>query len=171
MDKSEGAAVSDAMLTLRLADAGDALDILHWRNDSHTRLMSRSSAVIEEDHHRAWFARALKDPGRILLLGTDAAQKIGMVRFDRHGAVQWEINIIIAPEVRGQGLGRHLLSMAIAHFFSLNPEASLLAEVKEDNAASHRLFASLGFAREAPDGDETVRYRLRPYRLRPKKNN
>ena len=148
------------MFALRLAQAGDVLDILHWRNDAHTRLMSRSGTVIEEDEHRAWFARVLEDPDRLLLVGTHAGRKIGMVRFDRHAPAQWEVNIVMAPEVRGQGFGKRLLATAIEHFFSLNLEASLVAEVKGANTASHRLFCSLGFARDTDDCGEFVRYTL-----------
>ena len=147
------------MLTLRAAQPSDVLDILRWRNDAHTRLMSRNGTVIEEDQHRAWFARVLRDPDHLLLLGTHEDRKVGMVRFDRSHSGEWEVNIVLAPELRGQRLGEELLGMAIQRFFSLHPESSLLAEIKRYNRSSHRLFCALGFVRET-DGHELMRYTL-----------
>ena len=82
-----------------------------------------------------------------------------MVRFDRFFPAQWEVSIVLAPELRGQRFGEELLTMAIQHFVSLHPEASLVAEIKRNNTASCRLFCALGFVREADDC-ELARYTL-----------
>ena len=146
-------------LTLRLAEPDDVLDILHWRNDTETRAVSRNVEVIDEQQHRVWFTRVLGDPDHILLLGSHADKKAGMVRFDRFFPAQWEVSIVLAPELRGQRFGEELLTMAIQHFVSLHPEASLVAEIKRNNTASCRLFCALGFVREADDC-ELARYTL-----------
>jgi RimJ/RimL family protein N-acetyltransferase len=123
--------------------------------------MSRNGAVIDEEQHKAWFSRALKDPWRILVIGTNLSKKFGMVRFDRNHEKLWQTNIVIAPEWRGRGMGRRFLEMAMKYFFSKHPEASLLAEIKTCNAASRRVFCSLGFVCEE-DAGELLRFLLQP---------
>lgn len=113
--------------------------------------------MIEEGEHRRWFDHAVRDPNRLLLLGTDSDKKVGMVRFERSRPEQWEVSIVVAPELRGRKLSFELLGKAVQYFFSLHPEASLLAEIKRYNTASHQLFSSSGFVRE-PDDCELVRY-------------
>jgi RimJ/RimL family protein N-acetyltransferase len=149
------------MLDIRLARSDDALEILRWRNDADTRFMSRNGAVIGEEQHKVWFSRALKDSGRILLIGIHLNKKVGMVRFDRNREKLWETNIVIAPEFRGRGLARLFLDMALKYFFSEHPEASLLAEIKRCNATSQRLFFSLGFVCDVDNG-ELLRFLLCP---------
>jgi RimJ/RimL family protein N-acetyltransferase len=123
--------------------------------------MSRCSAVIDEEQHKAWFSKALQDPWRILLIGTYQNRMVGMIRFDRNHGKLWETNIVIAPESRGRGLGKLFLEMALKYFFSKHPEASLLAEIKRCNTASQRLFCSLGFVC-CEDAGELLRFLLHP---------
>lgn len=146
---------------IRLARPDDALEILRWRNDAETRFMSRNGAVIDEKQHKAWFSRALKNPGRMLLIGIHSNKRVGIVRFDRNREKLWETNIVIAPEFRGRGLARLFLDMALKYFFSEYPEASVLAEIKRCNAKSQRLFFSFGFVCDVDNG-ELLRFLLRP---------
>ncbi|HXQ45093.1 MAG TPA: pseudaminic acid synthase [Caulobacteraceae bacterium] len=138
-------------MIVRRATHDDALDVLAWRNDPTTRAMSRDTRVIEEAEHAAWFERALGDPLRLLLIGEDGADKVGMVRIDR-GETS-EISININPRLRGQGRGATLLAKALACF-----DGPLLAEVKHGNVASKRLFAKAGFVLIG-DQDGMLRYR------------
>lgn len=132
-------------MLIRLADRQDAQYILRWRNDPQTRAMSRNDAQIDECAHNAWFERVLGNRDRLLLVGI-TNRPIGMVRFDRqNGTTSWEISIALAPEERGNGTGRFLLNLALAQFFATHPKATLLAEIKQHNVASRRLFESLDF--------------------------
>ena len=146
-------------LRVRQARPEDAMEILRWRNDPETRSMSRRSAVIDEKQHKAWFSKALRDPSRILLVGTCQNRMVGMVRFDRNRGELWETNIVMAPESRGKGLGTLLLDTGLKHLFSMHPEASLLAEIKKCNTASRRLFFSLGFVC-CEDAGELLHFQL-----------
>ena len=143
---------SPATLTLRLATQDDVLDILHWRNETLTRSMCRNTAFIEELEHRKWFSKVLNDPKRLLLIGIYEEQKVGMVRFDRCNEEQWEVNIIVNPEVRGQGLGRHLLELALERLKNNYAPTSVLAVVNLNNKPSLRLFHALGFTQKSDNG-------------------
>ena len=140
-------------MLIRLAELKDAQDILSWRNDSLTRAMSRNDELIDEQGHEAWFERVLKNRQIILLVGV-IDRPIGMVRFDRVNRTKnWEISVALASKERGKGLGRQLLNLALSHFFDIVPEVVLLAEIKQINDVSRRLFESVGFQHESSDGE------------------
>lgn len=146
-------------MKIRSASPEDVEDILRWRNDPHARAMSRNGKLIDEGGHREWFARALADHGKILLIGVLSDRKIGMVRFDRHGTSDWEVSIVLAPEERAKKLGKPLLRSALDFFRSSCPEAAVTAEIKRHNFASLQLFKSVGFAEKSADG-EMLRFSL-----------
>lgn len=125
-------------LIVRHANETDALDILAWRNDPHTRAMSRNQDEIDTESHLAWFGKALHDPQRIFLIGEIAGEKIGMVRFDRGG--ETEVSINLNPAYRSRGLSRALLTKALTFV-----DDDIWAEVNEENSASRRLFERAGF--------------------------
>lgn len=147
-----------ALLSLRLANIEDTQDILRWRNDPLTRAMSRNNDIIEDTQHRIWFNQALQDSKRLFLVGMYAEKKIGMVRFDQQQLKRWEINICLAPEARGKGMGKLILKSALLHFLSQYPEASIIADIKKINLASLRLFESMGFVNNAIVDDITMQY-------------
>jgi len=130
-----------APMIVRRATAEDALDVLAWRNDPLARAMSRTQDLVEEAGHVAWFSKAINDPRRTVLIGEVDDQKIGMVRFD-HGDGT-EVSININPPFRGRGLGYQLLSDALAYV-----SGPIIAEIKEENLASLRLFERAGFVFE-----------------------
>lgn len=139
-------------LHLRRATMDDALEVLRWRNDPHTRAMSRDNSAVERQAHLDWFARAVESPDRLLLIGEAAARPVGMVRFDRDGEA-WEVSINVAPDARGRGHGAGLLAAGLEAFAGLHPAAHIHAVIKRENAASLRLFEGLGFRPSGADGD------------------
>lgn len=125
-------------MVLRKATEADALDILAWRNDPHTRAMSRNQDEVDTASHIAWFGKALVDPRRTFLIGEVDDEKIGMVRFDRGD--ETEVSIHLNPAYRSQGLSYPLLMEALTFV-----AGDVWAEIKEENAASLRLFERAGF--------------------------
>jgi RimJ/RimL family protein N-acetyltransferase len=144
-------------MIVRRATAGDALDVLAWRNDATTRAMSRISDVVDEAAHLAWFGHALEDHARVLLIGEEGGAKVGMVRID--WGAESEISININPAFRGRGRGGALLAKALAYI-----EGAVLAEIKPENVASQRLFERAGFVRSG-EHDGMLRY-VKPGRPR-----
>jgi RimJ/RimL family protein N-acetyltransferase len=133
-------------VTLRKATPDDASDLLAWRNDPLTRAMSRSSDAVEAADHARWFQHALQDADCTLLIGEDDGRKIGMVRLSR--GEETEVSINLNPAVRGRGLSRALLTLALAQ-----ESGALLAVIKPENLASIRLFEGAGFVlKETQDG-------------------
>jgi L-amino acid N-acyltransferase YncA len=134
------------MILLRRATEADAMDVWAWRQDPITRTMSRNQDDVPVAEHLAWFATALADPRRTLLIGEAEGVKVGMVRFDR-GQIT-EVSINVNPAQRSQGHGRNLLSEAMTWV-----KGEVWAEIKEDNLTSRRLFEGVGFEfRHVRDG-------------------
>jgi RimJ/RimL family protein N-acetyltransferase len=134
-------------MRLRRATMDDALDVLAWRNDPLAVAMSKTPGAIGQETHLAWFARAIRNEDRVLLVAMGADQKLGMVRFDRTGEA-WLVSITIAPEQRGKGFSVGILQQAITWFRADHGHQTLLAEIKEDNAPSLKLFERCGFKKQ-----------------------
>lgn len=132
---------------IRPADAPDAEPLWRWRNDPATRQFAFSQEAVDWDKHQNWFAAALDNPDRTILVACDTdGQRLGMVRFDmdeKTGQALTSINL--APSARGKQLSVPILSAAIEYF--LGPrKLELIAEIKPDNTASLKCFQSCGFA-------------------------
>jgi L-amino acid N-acyltransferase YncA len=142
------AARAHPTLALRKACAADAIDILAWRNDPVTRAMSRNTGVIGCDDHLQWFAAALQDPARLLLIAMAGEAKVGMARFDELAPRVWEVSINLNPACRGQGLSHAVLSGALQAITERHAER-IMAEIKPTNAVSRHLFEAHGFRKVA----------------------
>lgn len=125
-------------MIVRRATKDDAVDVWKWRQDAHTRAMSRSQDEVPLEAHMGWFAAALADPGRTLLIGEADGCKVGMVRLDRGEVV--EVSINVNPDQRGRGHGQALLLGALE-----GVAEDVWAEIREDNVASQRIFERAGF--------------------------
>ena len=134
-------------MEIRRATMKDALDVLAWRNDPHTIAMSRTPGIVDQATHLAWFAKAIADQDRIILIATEDGRRLGMVRFDRSDGA-WLVSINLAPEARGKGYGRAVLTEAMAVLRASNGPCRLSAEIKGNNAPSLRLFERCGFVQQ-----------------------
>jgi RimJ/RimL family protein N-acetyltransferase len=141
-------------MKLRAATEDDCLDLWRWRNDPVTRAMSRTADEVELAAHTAWCRGALRNPKITLLIGETSEGKVGMVRFD-HGP-EPEVSINLNPDFRGKGLSHALLDQALAQVGGV-----VFAEIKDENAASRRLFERAGFHRIGGGGG-LGRYRRDP---------
>ncbi len=149
---SVGDAAASKTLTVRDASMGDCLQLLRWRNDPATRAVSRTTEAIGLDAHAPWLERTLERHDRELFIAQVKGRPVGMVRFDADGSA-WEVSINLAPETRGRGFARKVLSEAEALFFRRHPGSSVMAFVRAENAPSMRLFDRAGY-RPCPDRNE-----------------
>lgn len=141
-------------LAIRRATEADARRVWEWRNDPLSRAASRTTKAIAWEDHARWFPQALET--RVILIGEQDGEAIGMVRFDPDDG-GWRVSINLAPEHRGKALGQSLLTLAMAQV-----EGTLLAEVREGNAASERLFDACGFIRDGGEDGFVSFRRERP---------
>ncbi len=143
------------MRTLRLRPAGpeDAALLLGWANapDSLAAKMQTTSPI-PLSTHVDWLARRLADPEARIRIVFDGDTAIGQVRLEpRDGAL--EIDVYVIPGQRGRGVARQALSLV---FSEIGAGALFRARARSANAASRRLFASLGFNEAIVQADHIV---------------
>jgi len=154
-------------MVARPATLEDSRQLWQWRNDPVTRAGSRSSAEVSWDDHLRWFTASLTRADRVLLVVEDPAGPVGTVRWDLvrerdgepGGSHEWEVSITVAPERRGQNLGRPLLragEVALAEKTSGVTRSggtevhAYLAVVRIDNQSSMRLFETSAYLPDLP---------------------
>ncbi|MDD3660831.1 MAG: GNAT family N-acetyltransferase [Lachnospiraceae bacterium] len=132
---------------LRRATPEDEEVLLIWKNDPITRENSGDSRLVTPEEHHNWFTKRLQSDNVLLYIFCADGRPAGQGRLDLLGYTA-EISYGLAPEFRGKGLGRKLLTQLIEKVAS-DPQASeisvLYGQVKYTNVISKRLFSSLGF--------------------------
>lgn len=97
-------------LSLRNATMGDAMDIMKWRNDEQSRQNSFNKDIIRIPEHLEWYKKRMGDENCHLFILEDDNVSAGYIRIDCDRDFG-EISYIIAPEKRGQGLGKEILAL------------------------------------------------------------
>ena len=123
----------------------DSLDVLGWRNDPFTRLMSLNDNIISKIEHSDWFAKMLASDVDIGLIGEMDRSKVGVVFFkieNFHTVVSINLN----PLYRGKKLAATLLRNAMHDAQKMSPNIDhFVAEIKDTNTASIKVFYQNGF--------------------------
>lgn len=138
-------------MLIRTADLSDLRDIFEWRNDFFSRSMFLNSEVVSLNDHIDWYHRYLKNPHKIIYIGSINKLKVGMVRFDfDEDTMQSEVSINLNPSLRGKGFGLKLLSKSIS-IYKQSKDTPLIATVKKGNDSSLRTFTKFGFHNKYED--------------------
>jgi RimJ/RimL family protein N-acetyltransferase len=110
--------------------------------------MSRATDEISWESHRDFYAKAVADSERALLIACVNAIPAAMLRFDL-GDAGAEISINLNPAMRGKGLARSILQAGCAYGFGSLGLDKMHAEIKPENARSVRIFEGVGFVRQS----------------------
>lgn len=152
---------SDVGLRARNVTADDEQLLLDWANDTETRRNAFTQDPIAPDVHHRWLTERLRrgEDCRFYIVETSGGTPVGQVRFDRVGD-RWVVSYSIARAHRGKGMGRRVLAVALAQLHATGGPGAVEGHVKPDNAPSHTVFRSLGFAPlPAPDAQGATIYR------------
>lgn len=128
-------------LRLRPATMADAEAVWNWRRALPAHFF-RAGATPGLQEHLPWFAAALADPGRLLLMAEEE-ELLGHLRLDLHGE-EATVSILLSPDARGQGYGLRLLAL-LEDVARKRHIRRLQALVQEDNSASRRAFTRAGY--------------------------
>ena len=136
-------------LTLRRASKSDSKALLDWRNDATTRAFSLSSEDITREQHRVWLKKTLQDSSCLLIIGEINCEPVGMTRINiLKDSSLGQVSINLNPDFRGMGISRQLLKESLLlGVESLGNISRYLAEIHVDNAASRKIFESIGFVK------------------------
>jgi UDP-2,4-diacetamido-2,4,6-trideoxy-beta-L-altropyranose hydrolase len=133
-------------LRLRPIGPGDCRLIWQWANDPDRLAMAFSSEPIVWETHLAWFDARLVDPNtRMFLFIDESGEAAAQVRFEIDAAGDAEVDVTVAPEKRGEGVGPEALRLGTAELFAVSRAVRTVAHIKPENAASQRAFAHAGY--------------------------
>ena len=131
------------------ANDDDALLIMEWRNDETTRLMSINSNLKHWDTFKdEYYNNYLNNPAYFVTYNNI---KIAFVSFIpvNNDIFNYKIGINLSPEYRGKNLSKYVLLTALKNIES----GIILAEIKQLNFKSIKLFESCGFTYYESDGE------------------
>lgn len=143
-------------ITTRAAERSDA-DRIAPLFDAYRRFYGKAPDL---ECARAFIRERLERSESVIFLAEDdAGRALGFVQlFPSFTSVEarrlWVLNdLYVAPEGRGQGVGRALMNAAREHAVRTGAKR-LTLETMDDNPTAWKLYESLGYARSAAD----VRY-------------
>lgn len=129
----------------RPATERDARLLWDWVNDPVVRASAfRGDVILWEDHVR-WLRAKLASEACRIYVAEDGGVPVAQVRFELDGKGGAEIDVSVAAEARGRGIGNTVVGAGCARVFGETGVHRVLARVKLENTASQRLFASAGF--------------------------
>jgi UDP-2,4-diacetamido-2,4,6-trideoxy-beta-L-altropyranose hydrolase len=132
---------------LRKASYDDAGLLLQWANDPEVIRNSVRQRIIGQMEHIAWLKATLEGSKSELYIYELAGLPVGQIRFDRiddHLVLTYSVDC----DFRGRGLGKLIVKEGLENVrrrWALRVEAM----VREENAASAKVFSGLGFKRTA----------------------
>lgn len=134
-----------AGVTLREAAPSDSETIFLWRNSPEVRRNSFNSEPIAWLDHAAWYASALSNPEKVLLLAVLNDKEVGVLRYDLQDC-KGVVSIYLSPESFGKGYGEHVLSAGNEWMLIHYPQITVLeAKTMPGNVASAKVFERAGF--------------------------
>lgn len=137
----------DDPILLRPMREGDCERLWELANDPAIRANSYSTSPIPLSEHKEWFGKRLTDPATIFYAAEDAeGLLLGYVRFERSGANEWAVSIAVGPRFGGRGFGTRILRSGIAKLHDEYETGTVNAWIKEENTASRKMFAKVGFS-------------------------
>lgn len=126
----------------------DLESVLRWRNHPDVRGRMYNSHEISPAEHREWYARAMRDPRRHLLIVEQSGMPLGFVQFTESGSdgvADWGFYAMPGAPA---GTGTKLGCAALDHAFRRLKFRKVRGEAIASNEPSQALHRKLGFAEE-----------------------
>lgn len=137
-------------MTIRKAENNkyDCNLVFNLSNDPVVRSCSFNTNLIEYENHCKWYEKRLNDINTLFLLVFDEDNFVGQIRFNRESENDYEciISLSITEAYRGKHIASIFLKIGIEEL-KKNWEKihTIVAEVKNDNIASNKLFIKENF--------------------------
>jgi len=132
---------------LRSVAEDDAAVLFAIANDAETRSMSRGTDRVEPDEHLAWFSRCRERDGATFWIAEVHGLPVGQIRLHRSGS-SWEVSYALEAAARGMGWATAIVREGVRRLRETD-QGTVIAVVRADNIASHRVFRRLGFDHDA----------------------
>ncbi len=121
-----------------------------WRNTPQISQYFFSQTPISIAEHEAWFKKKQKEPQCYLKIFENKQQAVGFLQLSctQHHLNNYEWGFYLAPEYKGQGLGKRLMQYGLEYAFDTLTAAKVIAKVIDGNKVSQALHHALGFKQE-----------------------
>lgn len=139
---------------LRKATFKDADLLFRWVNDPVVRNNALNQQKIRWEDHLVWFKNLLDSIFREIYILEIKEVAVGQIRIEYHKG-WWKIDYSVVDEYRGLGYGTLLVDQIIKKF----PNRRFIAEVKELNIPSTKVFDRLNFELSTKNSIMIFRYR------------
>lgn len=137
------------MLELRKIVESDAQLIYEWANDDDVRNNAINTRKIKWEDHINWFNKKLQSTNTFMFIGFLKDAPVGQIRFDKENE-DYVIDYSIAKMHRGKALGTEIVKTGIKILSeTIHKPFTVVAQVKEKNIASVKVFAKLHFTKTA----------------------
>jgi|SaaInlStandDraft_7_1057024.scaffolds.fasta_scaffold48569_2 GNAT superfamily N-acetyltransferase len=132
-------------IVLRNALAEDVDLLFEWVNHpSSIEAKLKTDEPIAYVVHRKWLTAILADPNAKLWIAVVSTGSVGQVRVESEKP-GLKVDIFVAHEFRGRGLGQKMLQTLAVECEKLWPGQPLIAHVLHENQASMALFTQAGY--------------------------
>lgn len=134
---------------LRKYSYDDITELYIWRNDVSTRKWSKNTKFIEFEEHNRWSLNRINKFEELgpLFMFEKNTQLVGMTRLDKINDYEYEVSIIVNPELRNQGIGQDILKKTCAHMEGTSKPCLFVAYIHNSNLGSIKIFKNCGFKR------------------------
>lgn len=137
-------------MTIRQAKdtKGDCELVFSLSNDPIVRSASFTTETIEYGNHCKWFNKTIEDKDTLFFLVFEGDDFIGQIRFKREDEHSDEcaISLSITGQFRGKHIAGKFIELGIEEMRRNWPVINtIMAEVKDGNTPSNKLFRSEGF--------------------------
>ena len=140
-------------MILRKVNNNDVDLLFSWINDPIVRDLSFTKNPIELNDHKIWFKKKYKDPNILMWILENHCIPLGLVRLEKNGC-EVNLNYLIAPDSRGQGLAPKMLIKSINQVKQYWNNIHILAYTLPENIASIKSLERAGFKFKSKDAEK-----------------
>lgn len=132
-------------ISVRRACIQDGELLWKWANDPSTRANAFHTDTISLKEHIRWYQNRLNSPDTLIWIIEYGGQPVAQIRYDRVSPDTAEIDISVAAECRGMGLGTKALVLTLNISGGELGVKHIKGTVFVSNKASARAFVKAGF--------------------------
>jgi len=144
-------ALQTSALLIRRAITADCKLLWELANDPTVRAAAFSPAAIPWEDHVVWFESKMQTATCHILIAEAQGAVAGQVRVDERPDGQGELDVSVAREFRGAGVGSRLIDLAVGEIFASTGMSRINAYILPQNTASQRAFENAGFQKASEE--------------------
>ena len=115
--------------------------LLKWRNDENTRSSFFNNEIIDEESHKKYIKKILKDSNINQYILEINKVLVGTIKSTKVNNDEFELSYTISPDFRGRNLATILMQL-----FLYNKKGRFICKIKSDNIPSIKMVERCGYS-------------------------